>query len=356
VPTTGGRSGCLGTALVLPGASDQDGQGLHCAGVLGGCHRDRLDAGHLDSGLRGAGALGGGPGPSAGCGRTAAVRSELACRPEPGRWTLFLAAAVKLNRGRSWVAIAVVWDLCWWSWHGVAPRAPPNIADSREIRIQGPFLTPARFPHRRNRDSRGCFHTRAELVCPEPLAASPAGTHDAAGGPSACQVRWLVRAAGCGCWRRLGQAGCSVQRGLARGWARRPMPRTRLRTWLRSSTACWLPTRAGGSRPVCSDVPVAGEVSIRDLRGTLGPRQGIAAGSWRIGPASHGAAADRPGQQSGDRCHLLVGPRRWSPVGAPLQVGMLPSASVNGKAHSRAVATSPVSSPASSPGSYPYSC
>jgi hypothetical protein len=134
---------------------------------------------------------------------------------------------------------------------------------------------------------------------------SPAGTHDAAGGPSACQVRWLVRAAACGCSRWEGQAGCRVQRGLARGCARRPMPRTRLRTWLRSSTTCWLPTRAGASRPVCSDVPVAGEGPIRDLRGTLGLRQSIAAGRWRIGSASHGAAADRPGPQSGDQCHLL---------------------------------------------------
>lgn len=176
-----GWSGCFGTALVLPGASDQDGQGLHCAGVLGGCHRDRLDAGHRDSGLGGAGALGGGPCPSAGRGRPTAVRSGLACRPEPGGWTLILAAAVKLNRGQSRVAIAVGWNACWWSRHGVAPRVPPNIADSREIGIQGPFLAPARFPHRRNRDPKGCFHTRARTRLPELVAAKPVGAHEAAG-------------------------------------------------------------------------------------------------------------------------------------------------------------------------------
>jgi len=39
-----------------------------------------------------------------------------------------LAAAVKLNRGQSRVAIAVGWEACWWSWHGSRPRVPPNIA------------------------------------------------------------------------------------------------------------------------------------------------------------------------------------------------------------------------------------
>lgn len=82
----------------------------------------------------------------------------------------------------------------------------------------------------------------------------------------------------------------------------------------------------------------------------LGLRQSIAAGRWRIGSASHGAAADRPGPQSGDQCHLL-GAMALVTCGAPLQVGMLPSASANGNAHSRAMATSP----SSSPGTYPYS-
>jgi len=95
-----GWSRCLAIALGLPGASDQDGQGLHCGGVLGWCHGDRLGAGHHDFGLGGAGTLGGGPGPSAGSRLPTTVRSGLACHPEPGAWTLALAAAVKLNRGR----------------------------------------------------------------------------------------------------------------------------------------------------------------------------------------------------------------------------------------------------------------
>jgi len=50
-------------------------------------------------------------------------------------------------------------------------------------------------------------HPAPELASAESLAASPAGTHDGTGGPSACQVRWLVRAAACGCSRWEGQAG-----------------------------------------------------------------------------------------------------------------------------------------------------
>jgi hypothetical protein len=219
-----GWSGCLAIALGLPGASDQDGQGLHCAGVLGGSHRDRFDAGHLDSGLGGAGALGGGPGPSAGRRRPTTVRSGLACRPETGEWTLVSAAAVKLNRGQSRVAIAVGWEACRWSWHGVAPRVPPNITDSREIRIQGPFLTPAWFPHRRNRDSRGCFHTPRPNSSARTTCRQHGRDHDAA------VVRLLARSAGWSVrpvaaarirWGKLAVAFNTVWPG---GWARRPMP------------------------------------------------------------------------------------------------------------------------------------
>jgi len=287
--------------LVLPGASDQDGQGLHCAGVLGGCHRDRLDAGHLDSGLGGAGTLGGGRGPPA------AVRSGLACRPEPGGWTLFLAAAVKLNPGQSRVAIAVGWEACWWSWHGVAPRVPPNIADSREIRIQGPFLTPARFPHRRNRDSRGCFHT--------PRPNWPARNHlpPARQGPTMLPVgRLLARSAG---WSVRPVAAARV------GWAKLAVP----------FNAAWpgMGMSADGANTSADLAEIINHLLAPDTGGRfstgvlgrtrrrggtyegperhLGSAAGIAAGRWRIGPASHGAAADRPGQQSGDRRHLLVG-------------------------------------------------
>jgi len=147
---------------------------------------------------------------------------------------------------------------------------PPNIADSRENRIQGPFLTPARFPHRRKRDSRGCFHTPrpnwpARSTCRQP------------GADSRC-CRWAVWLPGppagpCGRLRVLASAGaswlCSSTRPGRGGHVGRRREHD-LRTWLRSSTTCWLPAGAGASRPACSDVPVAGEVPIRDLRGTLG--------------------------------------------------------------------------------------
>lgn len=98
------------------------------------------------------------------------------------------------------VLVVVAW--------GCAPRVPPNIADSREIRIRGLFLTPTRFPHRRNRDSGGCFHNRVRTFpCPELFAASPAGTHEPAGWPPAYQIYrpvratacWLLAAAGASC-------------------------------------------------------------------------------------------------------------------------------------------------------------
>jgi hypothetical protein len=137
------------------------------------------------------------------------------CQAEPG------AELGGHRRRPGYVLVVVAW---------AAPRVPPNIADSREIRTQGPFLTPARFPHRRNRDSRGCFHTRARTRLPGTTCRQPGRAHEAAGWSTVCQVHWLVRAVIC--WLPV-SAGANRRR-------EQDLP-----TWLRSSTTRCIPDTGG---------------------------------------------------------------------------------------------------------------
>jgi len=115
-----------------------------------------------------------------------------------------------------------------------------------------------------------------------------------------------VRAAGRGCWRRLGKLAVAFNAawpgaghvGRCRehvcglGWDHQPPVGSRHGRVLLDRFA---PT-----------YPSPGRYLWGTCEAPWCPRQGIAAGRWWIGPASHGAAVDRPGPQSGDRCHLLV--------------------------------------------------